>query len=180
MLGSLRGFSQSIDVWKTQVTRERGDRYDLIEPQKTFFDSLNCFMLSCFCLQHSLIKLSPSGWKMDATEINTLSSACYNIKADAENTLAQKVRGIFMCDYWARRVFLAGQRPDKKEKPLQLWRAIEKLVVFHRHVFTLIRFANSKRMRSSFFSSKITVISAEKKHPCALSWPSNKQEWGDL
>ncbi len=35
-------------------------------------------------------------------------------------------------------------------------------------------------MRSSFFSSKITVISAEKKHPCALSWLSNKQEWGDL
>lgn len=76
-----------------------------------------------------------------------------------------------MCDYWAMRVFLAGQQPDqkersdKKEKPLQLRRAIKKLVAFHRHVFTLIRFANSQRMRSLFFSSKLTVISAEKKHP---------------
>lgn len=116
----LEGFRNQLTVWKTQVTRERGDRYDPVEPHKTFFDSLNCFMLSCFRLRHSLIKLSQSGWRMDATEMNTLRSAWYNIQADAENTLAQKVRGMSMCDYWARRVFLAGQRPDKKEKPLQL------------------------------------------------------------
>ncbi len=35
----LEGFRNQLTVWKTQVTRERGDRYDLIEPQKTFFDS---------------------------------------------------------------------------------------------------------------------------------------------
>ncbi len=35
-------------------------------------------------------------------------------------------------------------------------------------------------MLSSFFSSKIAVIPAEKTHPSALSWPSNKREWGDL
>ena len=35
-------------------------------------------------------------------------------------------------------------------------------------------------MRSSFFSSKITVITAEETRPSVLSWPSNKREWGDL
>ncbi len=47
-------------------------------------------------------------------------------------------------------------------------------------MFTLIRFANSKRMHPSFFSSKITVIPAEKTRPSVLSWPSNKREWRDL
>ena len=96
----------------------------------------------------------------------------------AVDILGQKVGEISMCDHWAMRVI--GHGPDKKGKPLHLRRAIEKLVAFHRHVLTLIRFANSKRMRSSFFSSKIIVISAEKTHPFALSWPSNKREWGDL
>lgn len=32
-------------------------------------------------------------------------------------------------------------------------------------------------MRSSWFSSDVTVISAEKKCPTLLSWPSNEQNW---
>lgn len=181
----LKGFGNQLTVWKTKVTREQGNREELVEPHKTFFDSLNSFRSSGLGLRDGLIEFSRSGWKMDATEMDTLRSDWYNILADAKNILDQKVGGISMCDYWAMRVFVAGQqpdqkeRPDKKEKPLQLRRAIEKLVAFHRHVFTLIRFANSKQMRSSFFLSKITVISAEKKHPFALSWPS-KREWGNL
>lgn len=35
-------------------------------------------------------------------------------------------------------------------------------------------------MRSSFFSSDVTVISAEKKRPTLLSWPTKTQEWEDL
>ena len=90
--------------------------------------------------------------------------------AHAKDILDKTVEGRPICDYWAMKVFPAGQRPDKKEtdkkeKPLPLGRAIEKLDAFHRHVFTLIRFANSKRMRSSFFSSKITVP-AEKTRLC--------------
>ena len=63
---------------------------------------------------------------------------------------------------------------------LRLHRAIEKLVSFHNHVLALIRFAYSKRMRSTFFSSEIQVVSAMKKRPTLLTWPSTEQAWRDL
>lgn len=47
-------------------------------------------------------------------------------------------------------------------------------------MFTLIRFASSKRMRSTFFQSNITVIAAKKERPTLLRWPSNESEWKEL
>ena len=119
---------------------------------------------------------------MDAAELTKFRDFFWQImQVKAMDLLGQKEeKGVSLCDYWAIEVLKANQRPDRKEKPLRLGRAIEKLVAFHRHVFSLIRVANSKRMLSSFFSLKITVIPAEKTHPAALSWPLNKREWGDL
>ena len=116
---------------------------------------------------------------MDADKMDKLKNQWHDMLADAKDILGQEGGERSLCDHWARTVILAGQ-PDKRKKQLELRRAIEKLVAFHRHVFTLIRFANSKRMRSSFFSSKITVIPAEETRPSVLSWPSNKREWGEL
>ena len=159
----LEGFAKQYTVWATKVKQEQGNRLDRVGPHKTFFKTLNSFWASAVCLRDSLIQFSQSGWETGATKMSDLRTYWHNIQAHANDILGQKVGNISMCDYWAQKVFQAGQRPDKKEKPLQLRRAIEKLVGFHRHVFTLIRFANSKRMRSSFFSSKIKAIAAEKK-----------------
>ena len=173
------GFRNQLTDWKNKVTREQGNRSDLNEPHKTFFDTFNDFCLSGFSLRDCLDQFSQSSWKIDADKMHKLKSHWNQMLACAKDILGQEVGGKSICDHWAIREFPAGQRPNKKEKPLQLRRAIEKLVSFHCHVFTLIRFANSKRMRSHF-SSKIKVISAEKTHSSALSWPSNKREWGDL
>ena len=176
----LEDFGSQLRVWKTEGVGEREYRYNLGEPHKTFFDSVNAFWFSALYLRDNMIKFSQSGWKFDATEMGTLRASWLETQVRAGNVLGQKLGGISMCDHWALTVIPVSQQPDKKKKPLQLGRAIEKLVNFHRHVYTLIWFANSKRMRSTFFSSKIAVISPEKRHPFALSWPSNKREWGDL
>ncbi|MCJ1345440.1 hypothetical protein MMC31_003647 [Peltigera leucophlebia] len=77
------------------------------------------------------------------------------------------------CEYWATKVAMDGP-------PVQLRRAIEKLVTFYRHIFTLIKFASSPRMRPTSFSTEITVTSVEKKRPDLLKWPSKESEWMDL
>ena len=63
---------------------------------------------------------------------------------------------------------------------LQLRRAVEKLVEFHQHVFTILKFASLPRMRPTFFSAEIRVTSIEKERPALLKWPSDKPEWMDL
>lgn len=176
----LESFGNQLTVWKNRVPRERGNRLDLDEPHKVFIDEINALWVSGSGMEICLNNLSQSGWKLDLTERVELRGYCHLMQAEVKYLLGQKAGGISMCEYWAMKVFPANQRPDSKKKPLQLRRAIEKLVSFYCHVFSLIRFANSKRMRSSFFLSKITIISAEKTHPSALSWPSNKREWGDI
>ena len=47
-------------------------------------------------------------------------------------------------------------------------------------MLALIQFAYSKRMRSTFFSSEIQVVSAKKKRPTPLTWPSTEKAWRDL
>ena len=47
-------------------------------------------------------------------------------------------------------------------------------------MLALILFAQSKRMRSTFFSSDIKVIPAKKRRPILLTWPSTEQAWRDL
>lgn len=88
------------------------------------------------------------------------------------------------CDYWAKKVDPNGKLHVSAYEihlvmiyNFRLQLAIEKLVVFHCHVSTLSRFASSKRMRSPFFSSDVIIISAEKKRPTLLRWPSDEQEW---
>ncbi len=115
--------------WKTKVIRERGNRYDLQERHKTFFATLQSLSMSYFGLRRHLIRLSQSGWKMDITEVQGLRSQWHDMQTYALDILGQKVGAISMCDYWATMVI--GQGPDKKEKPLQLRRAIEKLVAFY-------------------------------------------------
>lgn len=54
------------------------------------------------------------------------------------------------------------------------------MVVFHRHVFTLVWSASSPRMRGVFFSRGIKATPIEQKRPIPLKWPSNNQDWLDL
>lgn len=117
---------------------------------------------------------------MEIDKIDKLMTHWHYMLVYAKDILGQDVEKRSICNHWAIKVFLANRRPNKKEKPLQLWRVIEKLVAFHYYVFILIQFANSKQMRSSFFSSKITVISTKETRPFVLSWLSNKWKWGDL
>lgn len=125
-----------MSVWKTEVAGERGNRYNPVEPHKTIFDSVNAFWYSALDLRDSSIKFSQTGWEFDATEMGTLRASWHETQARAGDILGQKVGDISMCDHWALRVFPVDQRPDKKKIPLQLGRAIEKLVSFYRHVFT--------------------------------------------
>ena len=112
--------------------------------------------------------------------MDNLKDHSLDMLTDASDLLRLEVGGRSLYDHWALTLFVPDQQSNKKEEPLQLKRAIEKLVSFNRHVFTLIRFANSKRMHLSFFSSKLTVIPAEKTHPSVLSLPLNKAEWKNL
>ena len=171
-------FAKQLAGWRNKVSQ--GNSSDQDEPHKTFFVALNNFYRSGSSLGYWLDQFSRSGWKMDAVMMDNLKFHWENMLTLARNVLDQEVEGRSLCDHWAWTLFMANQQPDKQKKPIQLQRAIEKLVSFNRHVFTLIRFANSKRMHLSFLSSKITVIPAEKTRPSVLSWPLNKQEWRDL
>lgn len=176
----IEGFRRQYHLWRNGITPEQETRCDQVELHQTFFSCIASFRITGLGLRDCLLQFCHSDWKLDMAELALLRSRWERVQSHAASVLDLTVKGKSACDYWAEKVLPGGQPPDTIHKPLQLRRAIEKLVVFHRHVFTLLRFANSKRMRSLFFSPNLTVISAEKKRPTILSWPSNQQEWQDL
>ena len=96
----LVGFSSQFTVWKTKIIRERGNRYDLDEPHKTFFATFRSFCISGYGLRRRLTRLSRSGWKMDAIEMDALRSHWHNMQAYAVDILGQKVGEISICNQW--------------------------------------------------------------------------------
>ncbi len=113
-------FRNQLTGWKNEVSR--ADRSDLYEPHKKYFDTLNEFCLSGHSLRYCLDQFSRSGWKMNADMMDKLKTHWHHMLAYAKDILGQEVGGRSICDHWALKLFLADQRPDKKEKPLQLQR----------------------------------------------------------
>lgn len=176
----IEGFRSQYVGWQNTIALEQGTRFGQIESQETFLSLIERFWICSMGLRDCLDQFCRSGWKIDIDEMEVLKTNWQEIQTCAWNLLDSVVEGNSACAYWAKKVVPNGQQCNKRERPLRLRRAIEKLVVFHRQVDTILRFANSKRMRSPFFSSDITVIFAEKKRPTLLSWPTKTQEWEDL
>ena len=98
-------FSNQFTGWKNEVLQ--GNRSNLDEPHKTYFDTLNKFCLSGHSLQYCLDQFSRSGWKMDADKLDELKTHWNHMLAYVKDILGQEVGGRTICDHWALKIFLA-------------------------------------------------------------------------
>lgn len=177
--------TQSLE-WAQKMEQEGGEQVsmaDLVEPYQAVFRSLIRFRKISTGLQNSLFECCQAE-RVGLTQMQLLINRWQQTIIYAENILNYSSA----CEFWATKVATDGELPSHSSDPaneeigpvLQLRRAIEKLVAFHHHVFTLMKFASLPRMHSTFFSTEIRVTPVEKKRPALLQWPSNKPEWMDL
>ena len=151
-----------------------------------FVQRMESFQAYSLDLQDIMLDCHRTGWKVDPAQMKLLRNSWCAVIARGKNILDDPLA----CDKWAERVAMEGKprssttgsvSDDDIGPPLRLRRAIEKLVAFHRHVSTLIRFTSSRRMRSNFFSRELKVSPVEKeKRPSLIGWPYYNQDWLNL
>ncbi len=116
-----------------------------------FFQRMELFQAYSLDFQDTMLDCHRIGWKVEPAQMKLLRNSWSAVIARGKNILDNPLA--FATE---------SVSDDYIGPPLRLRRAIEKLVAFHRHMSTLIRFTSSRRMRSTFFSRELKVSPARK------------------